>query len=354
LFAAIVAGEIVWGIGVGWLMLRLRRWARDPRVEITLSILTPFLAYWPPQYLGGSGVLATVTAGLYVSWNGLWLISAATRLQGVFFWEFFMYLIEGMVFLITGLQARSLIPRIVNHSIAELTISAALISAVVILTRFVWMYPEAYLPRLLFPGLKRRDPWPPWQWLFAQAFTGVRGIVSLAAALAIPLTAANGAPFPGRDLILFLTFSVILVTLVGQGLMLPAVIRALGLAHAGRRERHADTVEEYKARRQGIEAAIERLDALALERDLAEETVQPLRGYYTNRLKLTELNCEGDDDHRKCAEQRDEIELHLVAAERRRINELWRSGKLKDDARRRIERELDLREAHLTNQRTRS
>jgi hypothetical protein len=136
--------------------------------------------------------------------------------------------------------------------------------------------------------------------------------------------------------------------------MLPAVIRALGLAHAGRRERHADTVEEYKARRQGIEAAIERLDALALERDLAEETVQPLRGYYTNRLKLTELNCEGDDDHRKCAEQRDEIELHLVAAERRRINELWRSGKLKDDARRRIERELDLREAHLTNQRTRS
>jgi monovalent cation/hydrogen antiporter len=354
LFAAIVAGEIVWGIGVGWLMLRLRRWARDPRVEITLSILTPFLAYWPPQYLGGSGVLATVTAGLYVSWNGLWLISAATRLQGVFFWEFFIYLIEGMVFLITGLQARSLIPRIVNHSIAELTISAALISAVVILTRFVWMYPEAYLPRLLFPGLKRRDPWPPWQWLFAQAFTGVRGIVSLAAALAIPLTAANGAPFPGRDLILFLTFSVILVTLVGQGLMLPAVIRALGLAHAGRRERHADTVEEYKARRQGIEAAIERLDALALERDLAEETVQPLRGYYTNRLKLTELNCEGDDDHRKCAEQRDEIELHLVAAERRRINELWRSGKLKDDARRRIERELDLREAHLTNQRTRS
>jgi monovalent cation/hydrogen antiporter len=353
-FAAIVSGEIVWGIGVGWLILRLRRWVRDPRVEITLSILTPFLAYWPPQYLGGSGVLATVTAGLYVSWNGLWLISAATRLQGVFFWEFFIYLIEGMVFLITGLQARSLIPRIVEHSLAELTVSAALISAVVILTRFVWMYPEAYLPRLFFPALKRKDPWPPWQWLFAQAFTGVRGIVSLAAALAIPLTTANGQPFPGRDLILFLTFSVILVTLVGQGLMLPAVIRALGLVHAGRLERHTDTVEEYKARRQGIEAAIERLEALAAERDLVEETVQPLRVYYTNRLKLTELRSDGDDGHRKCAEQRDELELHLIAAERRRINELWRSGKLKDEARRRIERELDLREAHLTTQRIRS
>ena len=90
MFAAIVAGEIVWGIGVGWLMLRLRRWAHDPRIEITLSILTPFLAYWPPEHLGGSGVLATVTAGLYISWNGLRLISAATRLQGIFFWDIFI------------------------------------------------------------------------------------------------------------------------------------------------------------------------------------------------------------------------------------------------------------------------
>ena len=110
-FAAIVVGEILWGIGVGWLMLRLRRWVDDPRIEIMLSILTPFLAYWPPEYLGGSGVLATVTTGLYISWNGLRLISAATRLQGIFFWDFFIYLIEGMVFLITGLQARTLIAR---------------------------------------------------------------------------------------------------------------------------------------------------------------------------------------------------------------------------------------------------
>ncbi len=350
-FAFIVVGEILWGICVGSLMLRLRRLARDPRVEITLSVLTPFVAFWPPQQLGGSGVLATVTVGLYVSWNGLWLISAATRLQGVFFWQFFIYLIEGMVFLITGLQARGLLARIASHSPLELISSAALISAVVILTRFVWMYPEAYLPRLVFPALRRRDPWPPWQWLFAQSFTGVRGIVSLAAALAIPLMTASGAPFPGRDLILFLTFSVIMVTLVGQGLLLPAVIRALGLAHAGRLERHAGTIEEYKARRQGIEAALARLDALAAERNLVEETVEPLRAYYANRLKLTELRIDGDEGHRKCADARDEIELHLIDAERRRINELWRGGKLKDEARRRIERELDLREAHVSGQR---
>ncbi len=242
LFAIIVAGEIVWGIGVGWLMLRLRRWVGNPPIEIMLSVLTPFLAYWPAEYLGGSGVLATVTAGLYISWNGPRLISAATRLQGVFFWNFFIFLIEGMVFLITGLQARTLLSRIEHYPLSGLLISAVVISLVVIVSRFIWMYPATYLPRWLFPPIRRKDPSPPWQWPFVLAFTGVRGIVSLAAALAIPFATVSGQPFPDRDLILFITFCVILATLVGQGLLLPIVIRALGLAHAGNRERRDDRV----------------------------------------------------------------------------------------------------------------
>ena len=265
-FAGIVAGEIVWGIGVGWLMLRLRRWVHDPHIEIMLSILTPFVAYWPPEHLGGSGVLATVTTGLYISWNGLRLISAATRLQEIFFWDFLIYLIEGMVFLITGLQARTLIAGIGSYSTSELTISAAVLSAVVIMSRFVWMYPATYLPRWLIPAVRHKDPSPPWQWPFALAFTGIRGIVSLAAALAIPLTTESGQPFPHRDLILFLTFLVILVTLVGQGLLLPTVLRALGLANAGRQERRANRVEEFTARRRAIETTLERLDQLTAER----------------------------------------------------------------------------------------
>jgi CPA1 family monovalent cation:H+ antiporter len=351
MFAAIVVGEILWGICVGWLILRLRRWVREPRIEITLSVLTPFLAYWPPEHLGGSGVLATVTAGLFVSWNGLLLISAATRLQGIFFWDFLIYLIEGMVFLITGLQARPLLARIADDSALELVISAALLSAVVIAARFVWMYPATYLPRWLFPPLKRRDPAPPWQWPFALAFTGVRGIVSLAAALAIPLATASGAPFPDRDLILFLTFSVILVTLVGQGLMLPLVIRALGLAHAGRRERHADRIEEDKARREAIEAALERLgERAAAYPNLAEDVLQALCVNHRDRLRRIERRSDGDEDHKKLTELYDEIEFSLIEAERQRVNELFRSGELKDEARRRIERELDLREAQLANQ----
>ncbi|MGH6793786.1 MAG: Na+/H+ antiporter, partial [Methylocella sp.] len=309
-------------------------------------------AYWPPAHLGGSGVLATVTAGLYISWNGLRLISAATRLQGIFFWDFFIYLIEGMVFLITGLQVRTLVAGIGDYAISELAISAAVVSTVVITTRFIWIYPAAYLPRWLFPPLKRRDPSPPWQWPFVLAFTGVRGIVSLAAALAIPIATANGQAFPDRDLILFLTFVVILVTLVGQGLMLPSVIRGLGLAHAGRLERHADKAEEHEARRQGIEAAVERLDQLMSERDLSEDIVRPLRARHRDRLKHIEQRSDGNDGHRKLIELHDEIELLLIAAERQHINELYRSGALKDEARRRIERELDLREADLANQRT--
>src|SRR5688572_15997514 len=196
-FALIVVGEIMWGIGVGWLSLRLRHWAHNPRVEITLSLMTPYLAYWVPEHLGGSGVLATVAAGLYVSWNGPLLISAATRLQGVFFWNLVIYLVESLVFLITGLQARTLLEKAQSFSMRELVIAAAITTAIVIAARFAWMFPAIYVPRWL-PSVRKRDPAPPWQWPFFLAFTGVRGVVSLAAALAIPLYTIQLQPFPQR------------------------------------------------------------------------------------------------------------------------------------------------------------
>lgn len=348
-FAIIVVGEIIWGIGVGWVMLRLRRWVGDPSIEITLSVLTPFLAYWPPEHLGGSGVLATVSTGLYMSWVGPRLISAATRLQGVFFWELLIYLIEGLVFLITGLQARTLISRIGDYQLSELAVSALVVSGVVILARFIWSYPAAYLPAGLNPWIRRKDPVPPWQWVFAVSFTGIRGIVSLAAALALPLATADGRPFPDRDLILFLTFSVILVTLVGQGLMLPLLIDALGLSNAGRRERDALRVEEYKARQRAIEAALDKLDGLTRNGRVAAELVERIRAGHRDRLRHIRHSSDGDERHKRLTEAHDNIELLLIAAERQEINALFRKGKLNDEERRHIERELDLRETHLLN-----
>ena len=346
-FAIILGGELLWGLAVGWLMLRLRRWVADAQIEIVLSILTPYAAYWPPQHLGGSGVLATVVAGLYVSWHGFSMISAATRLQGVFFWDVLVYLIEGIVFLVTGLQARTLISQLGTYSWATLLGSAFVITAVVIVARFVWMFPATYLPRWLIAAIARKDPSPPWQWPFVLGFTGVRGIVSLAAALAIPLTTDDGRAFPDRGLILFLTFSVILVTLVGQGLMLPAVIRALGLANAGERELRADKAEEFSARRSAIEAASECLDRITAERKLPDELVKRFRKRHEERLAHFEPVREREDRHRDPTALADEIELLLVSAERKRINTLYRQGALNDGARRRLERELDLREANL-------
>ena len=348
-FVAILAGEIVWGIGAGWLMLRLRRWVRDPGIEIMLSILTPFVAYWPPEQLGGSGVLATVTAGLYVSWNGSRLIPAATRVPGAVFWDFLTYLIEGMVFLITGLQARTLIPSIRHHTLAEIAMAAAVVCAVVIITRFIWVFPSTYLPRWLFPSIRRNDPYPPWQHPTLLGFAGIRGIVSLAAALAIPFSLADGSPFPDRDLILILTFCVLFVTLVGEGLTLPAVTHALGLANAGRRERQADQEEEYKVRRRAIEAAIERLDALATSRNLPEAVVGPIRAHQRKRLEDVEQRKDGNEHHRRLAELGDEVELSLIEAQRELIDALYRSGELKDEGRRHIQRDLDLRDTLLAN-----
>jgi Na+/H+ antiporter len=348
-FAAIIAGELLWGIAVGWLMLRLRRWVADAQIEIVLSILTPYVAYLPPEHLGGSGVLATVVAGLYVSWNGSSLISAATRLQGIFFWDVLVYLIEGIVFLMTGLQARTVIAALGSYSWSVLAGSAAVVSVVVILARFVWVFPATYLPRWLIPAIARKDPSPPWQWPFMLGFTGVRGIVSLAAALAIPFTTDNGRPFPDRDLILFLTFSVILVTLVGQGLMLPAVIRMLGLDNAGEREHQTDRAEELLARRHAINSAIQRLNRLAAERGLPDEVVQRLQTGHRERLRHFEYGPERKEDHQDLTSLPDEIEFLLIAAEREGINELYRQGTLKDEARRRLERELDLREASIAS-----
>jgi CPA1 family monovalent cation:H+ antiporter len=227
--------------------------------------------------------------------------------------------------------------------------AAVIVCGVVIVTRFVWVFPSTYIPRWLVPSITRYDPTPPWQHPILLGFTGIRGIVSLAAALAIPFTIADGSPFPHRDLILILTFAVIFVTLVGEGLTLPLVVRALGLANAGRREREAEAHEEFKVRKLAIEAAIERLDALTESRKLPEPVVGPIRAHLHTRLRDVENRKDGNDHHRKLAELGDELELLLIEAERDLVNTLYRTDELKDEGRRRIERELDLRNAVLAN-----
>jgi len=160
-FLAIVLGEIAWGLFIGWGALVLRRWANDPRVEMVFALLTPFAAFWIPEALGGSGVLATVTCGLFVSWNGPRFISPATRLQGYFVWDLVVYLVESVVFLLTGLQARVVADTLDLTEWERLAAACAAVCVVIIAVRFIWVYLATYLPRWLFPSWAHRDPTPP-------------------------------------------------------------------------------------------------------------------------------------------------------------------------------------------------
>jgi CPA1 family monovalent cation:H+ antiporter len=343
-FAAIVTGEIAWGLAVAWGALALRRWAKDPRVEMVVALLTPFAAFWLPESLGGSGVLATVTAGLYVSWNGPRFISPATRLQGFFVWDLVVYLIEGVIFFLTGLQARVIADRLDPGQWNYLAIAAAAVCVTIILVRFAWVFFATWAPRLLWPPLARRDPAPPWQDVFLIAFTGIRGVVSLAAALSIPLT-TDGAPFPYRGMVLLVTFAVILVTLVGQGLSFPWVIEKLGLAKAGRQEADASKRREVAARVRSIDAALTRLDGL----DGAASdpvTVAALRRRHQDRRAYFVAACE-DISEGQTALGSIALQLRFLEAERASIAELYHRGEIDDEARRRIERELDLEDSRL-------
>jgi Na+/H+ antiporter len=345
-FVLIVIGELVYGLAVGWISLRLRQWAREPRVEITLSLMTPYLAFWVPAHLGGSGVLATVACGLYVSWTGPRLIPFATRLQGIFFWDLIVYLIEGLVFLVTGLQVRTLLEQVHTFTIHDLVIATAWTTLIAIAARFIWVFPATYFPRWLSRRLRKRDPSPPWQAPFFLAFTGIRGVVSLAVALAIPYTILNGQPFPHRDLILFVTFGVIIITLVGQGLMLPYVVRWLGLSRIGKKEHKDEIRAELRARQAALRQVEKRLEKAIKEHDLPGDAIAHLRTRNQSRLQILPTNLtEGLDHMRRTAK----VKAELIEAEREFIYQLLRDGKITDEARRRIEYELDLEEASVAN-----
>ena len=344
-FAAVFAGELAWGTALGWVMLRLRRLSSNAEVEIILGLLTPYLAFWPPHALGGSGVLAAVAAGLYVSWNGPRFISPATRLQGFFVWGLVVTIIEGLVFLLSGLQAHIVLAAMTGDGWQRLLTAGSMTVAVVIVVRFVWIFPATYLPRWLFRRIRRRDPAPHWTMPFVISFAGLRGGISLVAALSIPLV-IDGRPFADRDLILFATFCVIVATLIGQGLALPSVIRWLGLDTAGQREAAALKACELTARVKGIDAAIAKLDALVECGDIPRDVAASVRRYHRDRRTHFNDTADPDIPGSPVAEYA-ELSFALIAAERAALAKSYAAAEVDDGARRRIERELDLEEARL-------
>lgn len=344
-FGGIVLGELAYGGLVGWAMLMLRHAAREPRAEVLLALATPFIAFWPPHHFGGSGVIACVVAGLYVSWNGRRLIAPATRLQGYFIWGLLTWSIELLLFLLTGLQARAVIESLGADGWTRPLLIAGVVSLTIILVRFIWVFPASYGPRLV-PSIRQADPAPNWRLPFLVSYAGLRGAVSLAAALSIPLT-VNGQPFPERSLILFVTFVVIVVTLVGLGATLPAVVRWLGLTVTGQEEAAANKRSERTVRLEGIDAV---LKALAVHRqaDEAPPAVRSLSRQHEDRRRHVAVSADPETPDDPVAEM-SRLQLGLIEVERGTIALAYDCNRLTDEARRRIERELDLEEARLNH-----
>ena len=342
-FVLNIAGGIAVGLAVGFVIREVRRRLDNPPVEITISILSGYFAYLPAEAIGVSGVLSAVTVGIYMGWHTPELTTAQTRLQGVAVWEILFFLLNAFLFTIIGLQLPVILDGLAGYSTATLVWYAVLVATTVVAARFAWIFATAQLPRLL--GRRRREPRMPWQPSVVLAWSGMRGAVSLAAALALPLTTDAGTPFPNRELIVFLTFAVILATVVVQGLTLPHLISLLDLEDDSRLEAKEDT----KARIHAADAALARLEELVDEEWVREDTAERLRGLYGYRRSRFQARFDGDDDggieQRSTDYQR--LLRELIQAERAAVRALRRDRRISDEVMRRVERDLDLEEARL-------
>jgi CPA1 family monovalent cation:H+ antiporter len=345
-FLGAALGGIAIGLAVGYLVAEIRRRLDDTPTELTISLLTAYAAFVPADELGLSGVLAAVTAGIYLGWRAPEIASPQTRLQGFALWEILVFLLNATLFILIGLQLPVIVEGLEGRGAAEVIGYAALVCATVIGVRFAWLFTTPYVIRAIDRRPQQRERRVGARERIVGGWAGMRGAVSLAAALALPLETDAGAPLPDRDLILFITFALILVTLVGQGLTLPALIRRLGLREDGA----AEEAEELRARLAASRAALERLDELEVEEWTRDDTIERVRGMYRfrqRRFKVRAGKLEDDDgiEDRSLGYQR--VMHELYAVQRRALVRLRNDGAISSDVMRRVERELDLEESRL-------
>jgi monovalent cation/hydrogen antiporter len=344
-FVLAVIGGVAVGLVVGWAIAEIRRRIEDPPVEITISLATGYAAYLPAEAIDVSGVLAAVTAGIYLGWKAPEIASVAQRLQGRPVWELLQFLLNAVLFVLIGLQLPIVVGNLEGISAITLVGYAAAICAAVVGVRLIWTNTMPYMVRALDRRPQQQARRLGWRTRQISAWAGMRGGVSLAAALALPLQTDAGEPFPQRDLIIFLAFSVILFTLVVQGLTLPWLMRRLRVGDDGREVEE----EEVKARLHASAAALERLEELAAEDWTRDETVERVRRLYEYRQRRFSARRDGDDsdgiEDRSLAFQR--LSRELYNAQRQAVVALRNSGEISNEVMTRIERDLDLEDSRL-------
>jgi monovalent cation/hydrogen antiporter len=341
-FALSVVGGIAVGLGVGFVVRHIRRKIQDPALAITLSLMSGYFAYLPAIAIDVSGVLAAVTIGIYMGWYTPELTTWQTRLQGLAVWEITFFILNALLFALIGLQLPVILDALSGYSPARLIGYAAVVSLAVVGARFLWVIPGTYLTAWL-----RREKRPiqnPGRASVILGWAGMRGAVSLAAALALPLTTDAGDDFPNRDLVIFLTFGVILASLVVQGLSFPALLKLVGIEDEGRTEK-----EENKARIYATEAALGRLEELADEDWARGDTVERVRAMFNfrNQRFRSRFDPESDGEIESRSLDYQRLLRELLAAERNAVFELRRERRIDDVVMRRVIRDLDLEEARL-------
>jgi CPA1 family monovalent cation:H+ antiporter len=338
------AAGVAIGIAVGWVIAEIRKRTTDTQVNVTISLLTGYAAFVPADAVGASGVLATVTAGIYLGIRAPRILPARTRLQSGFVWDILGFLINAILFVLIGLQLHAVVDGLSGYSASTLIAYALAMSAAVVVTRIIWFFTVPYLIRAIDRRPAQRARRVGAADRFVVAWSGMRGAVSLAVALALPLTTDAGEEFPQRDLIIFLTFAVIFFTLVVQGLSLAALIRRLGVSDGG-----ADADEEIRARLVATKAALAELDALAGEDWTREETVERLRRFYEYRKRRFAARAgKIEDDGYETRTLTYQQTLHAVLrAQREALLRMRSDRELSNETMNRILRELDLEESRL-------
>jgi Na+/H+ antiporter len=333
----VVAGGVAWGLVIALVIGRVRRQIRDPSLQVLVTLVTPFVAYVPAEQLKVSGVLATVVAGVYLGTRTEGMLQPASRASGAIFWRLLTFLLESTLFVLLGLELRSVVGELSDdHSIAWLAGAAAATTAAVIAIRLIWELTVAPLIRYI-PGRHANYVRNPWRQRLVIGWSGMRGAISLAIALTLPLAAKQ------RPTLVFLAAVIVVVTLVGQGLTLAPLLKAFGLSEGDEQLRRGAL-----ARQKVTEAGLARLDELAEAEEVDEDTANVFRQLFELRLDrvraiLGELDGDSDGED-TTVPKNNRVRAELIKAERDKLNELYRNGKITDDIRRTIARTLDLQE----------
>jgi Na+/H+ antiporter len=338
-------GGVAIGLVAGFVIAFIRERVEDVQVSVTISLLSGYAAFIPADQAGASGALAAVTCGIFMGFRGPSIIPPRTRLQGFMVWDMFDFLLNATLFVLVGLQLRDVWQGAVHdHSVAQLLGWALAISGVVAGTRLVWFFTMPYLIRALDRRPEQRLRRVGARPRLVLAWSGMRGAVSLAAALAVPLTTDAGGAFPERNVLIFLTFAVIFATLVVQGLSLPKLIHVLGVRPDGGEES-----EELKARLTAVKAALAQIDALGEEEWTRDETVERMRAMYEYRkrrfaARAGKVEDDGYEDRSLAYQQMVQI---VLAAQREALVSLRNQGEISNETANRLIREFDLEEARL-------